>query len=54
MFKSARTIVEEVSQGVTGLTNVEPYNLEYIARAANRYRKELRPEDPKDLNFEVN
>ena len=25
---------------------------EYIARAANRRRQSLRPEDPKDLNFE--
>lgn len=26
---------------------------EYIARAANRLRQSLRPEDPKDLNFEL-
>ncbi|XP_053373087.1 uncharacterized protein LOC123531710 isoform X2 [Mercenaria mercenaria] len=45
MFKSARTITEEVSDGVTGITNVEPFN--------KRYRKDLRPEDPKNLDFEV-
>ena len=26
---------------------------EYIARAANRLHQSLRPEDPKDLNFEL-
>ena len=53
-FRSARAIVSETKSEVTGLTEVEPINEDYLTRFTNRKREQLRPEEPKDLDFEVN
>ena len=53
-FRSARAIVSEAKSEVTGLTEVEPINEDYLTRVTNRKREQLRPEEPKDLDFEVN
>ncbi|CAH3180988.1 unnamed protein product, partial [Porites lobata] len=52
-FKPASAIVEEVllnelNAGCPALSKPE-----HMARAANRLRQRLRPEDPKDLDFEI-
>ena len=53
-FHSARAVVSEAKSEVTGLTEVEPINEDYLTRVTNRKREQLRPEEPKDLDFEVN
>ena len=53
-FRSARAIVSEAKSEVTGLTEVEPINEDYLTRVTNRKREQLRPEEPNDLDFEVN
>lgn len=35
---------------LTGVANIRP---DYIARAVNRVRQDMRPEEPKDMDFEV-
>ena len=54
IFKPASAIVEEVllEQMTDGPCSSLP-RPEYIARAANRKRQQLRPKDPLDLNFEL-
>ena len=54
IFRPASVIVEEVllDQMTDGPCSSSP-RPEYIARAANRKRQQLRPKDPLDLDFEL-
>ena len=53
LFTAASGIVESVANEVIAPTDVEQPNIDYIVRVVNRKRQRLRPEDPKDLDFEV-
>ena len=53
LFTAASGIVESVANEVIAPTDVEQPNIDYIVRVVNRKRRRLRPEDPKDLDFEV-
>ena len=53
LFTAASGIVENVASQVIVPTEVEQPNIDYIVRVVNRKRQRLRPEDPRDLDFEV-
>ena len=53
VYRSARDIVEEVMTQEVTPTDVGVANPALVTRAANRYRSNLRPEEPKDLDFVV-
>lgn len=52
-FKPASTIVDDVRADVVKRNNVASLNVDYISRCVNRKRQQMRPEDPRDMNFEV-
>jgi hypothetical protein len=51
--KEVATIVSNASDGVEELVNVGELRPDYVARVVNRYRQELRPDEPVDMDFEV-
>ena len=53
LLTAASGIVESVANEVIAPTDVEQPNIDYIVRVVNRKRQRLRPEDSKDLDFEV-
>ena len=53
LSKSARAIIHNVKGGMDHLNCVEPVNEEHMIRVINRHRQRKRPQEPKDLTFEV-
>ena len=57
VFTSAAEIVDRVIRENGLATNTQPCpalpNPQYLARQANRYRQQMRPMEPRDLNFEL-
>ena len=51
--RTALGIVKEIATREIPEGQPEIPNLDYIARVANRKRQQMRPEDPKDMNFVV-
>ncbi|XP_060590210.1 uncharacterized protein LOC132745334 [Ruditapes philippinarum] len=47
------SIVSNASDGVEELVNVGELRPDYVARVVNRYRQELRPDEPVDMDFEL-
>lgn len=55
IFRAARTIVEEIMVENCDLREPEASRPDpgLLSRVANRHRQKFRPEEPKDLNFQV-
>ena len=53
VFSSASGIVESVANDIISPMDVEKPKTDCISRVVNRKRQRLRPEEPKDMNFEV-
>lgn len=47
------TIVDDVRADVVRRNDIAPQNVDYISRRVNRKRQQMRPEDPRGMNFEV-
>ena len=54
MFQSAGELVEEAMREYVPPNQPNICNPKNLTRAANRVRTQIRPEEPKDLQFEVN
>ena len=53
MRTSASVLVEEAKVGEVGLVGIGIVNTELVSRAVNRFRQDMRPDEPKDMSFEV-